>query len=1191
MRIKKIEMQGFKSFVDPTSIDFDLPIVGIVGPNGCGKSNVVDAIRWVMGEQSAKHLRGKAMEDIIFNGSSNRAPLGMASVSLTFSTEDGIVPPEYSQFSEVTVTRKLFRSGDSEYSINKVPCRLRDILDLFLGTGAGTKAYSIIAQGQVDFAINAKPEDRRRLIEEAAGISKFKSRRDAALRRMESTQNNLLRLGDIIAEIRRQIRSLERQVKKAERYHQYRDELRGLELYLSALQFQQKNQNRSAVTQELNQWTEKEAAAQGALSQLELDLDKQRLELTEKEAELSRYQEQNFELSNKLQLARTQKQYKAQEIQSIKEQTEKWQEELESGRSQLTEVEEALLSKQENSGSIEEMTQQARAALDAAQEIWEQSQHTRHEKAVSLEGCRDSIGKLSQELATLKSRLQATEQQLPDLENRLARNRDEHTELQSQCTERKAAVLATEKSLQELLEQVRTLEKSRQDMKQQLEDGSRTREDRQRDLTSLQEELVNKRSRLRSLVELEKSLAGFGEGVQKILKGPKRDGVFGVVADGISTEPQYESALVAALGERLQYIVVESHERSIEAVDFLKKEAGGRSSFLPKNVRARPSEVFPAETEGVIGPLLSKVTIKPDLENIAHYLFNDVLLVDSLDTARALWESGRTQLRFVTLDGDVMDPSGVISGGHAKQDSNNILAKRREIDSLRREVVRLEQEIGLKDDAVSQLEGTLSGVDLELRALDQEWQTLQVNKASLEKELSHQQANEQRLQDQLAALQERIDDLEQNIQTNKQTREEIQNLQTQASTRQSDEENQLSLWQTGLQSAEETLAKHYEAFTESKIKMASVEEREASFRAELNRLQTMKADLIKRIDSRTSEIKQASDKITQLQEEVVALGESIAHTQVQSDELKKQQAESQENFNRKRTQMQEQEIQSRQTRQNLDDARGQTSELKISLTRLDGELNYLTGHISEKYMINLSEVVQEWAEKVPECDDPTARAQELREKIEKIGPVNMEAIPEFEELKEREVFLSSQYEDLENSITNLEKVITKINQTTKERFDDTFKQVQEKFSQVFPRLFKGGKAELKLEDEHDLLNTGVQLFVQPPGKRPSHISLLSGGEKALSAVAFIFSIFLVKPSPFCILDEVDAPLDDANTARFHQLISDMTHRTQFILITHNKMTMDLCNGLFGVTMQEPGCSKVVSVNLDKIEALPQAASA
>ncbi len=300
MRIKTLELQGFKSFVDPTVIDFDLPIVGIVGPNGCGKSNVVDAIRWVMGEQSAKHLRGKAMEDVIFSGSSNRAPLGMASVSLTFSTDDGVVPPQYSGFSEISVTRRLYRSGESEYLINKVPCRLRDILDLFLGTGAGTKAYSVIAQGQVEFAVNAKPEERRRLIEEAAGISKFKSRRDAAVRRMESTQNNLLRLGDILAEIRRQIRSLERQVKRAERYHRYRDELRTLEFHLSSLSFLERTREQGEMGALLQQWDEKQAASHGALSEVETRLDTQRLELTEQEATLSRNQEQVFELTTRL---------------------------------------------------------------------------------------------------------------------------------------------------------------------------------------------------------------------------------------------------------------------------------------------------------------------------------------------------------------------------------------------------------------------------------------------------------------------------------------------------------------------------------------------------------------------------------------------------------------------------------------------------------------------------------------------------------------------------------------------------------------------------------------------------------------------------------------------------------------------------------------------------------------------------
>jgi len=634
MRIKHLEMQGFKSFVDPTAIDFDLPVVGIVGPNGCGKSNIVDAIRWVMGEMSAKHLRGKTMEDVIFSGSSQRAPLGMASVALTFSTEDGMVPPEYSQFSEITITRKLFRSGESEYYINKVPCRLRDILDLFMGTGAGSKAYSIIAQGQVDFAINAKPEDRRRLIEEAAGISKFKSRRDAAMRRMESSQNNLLRLGDILAEIRRQIRSLERQVKKAERYHRYREELRGLDLYLSSLQYREKNQEKTELTRELTTWEEKEAVAHGSLSEAESRLEQPRLELSEKESKLSQLQQQIFELSNRLQLARTQKQYKEQESQTLQEQISKWQGEAERAQEQIAEVAQSLEAKLVDSAPLEELTQEARLALAETQNRWEESQRDRQAKAEALEECRSAITRWTQDLITLESRLHVTEQQCPDLEDRLERDQKELSEIESHQQERQAALTTAQHFLAESTEQHNTLAALRETLKRQLDDGGRGREERQQELTSLQEELVNKHSRLHSLVELEKSLAGFGDGVQKILKGPQRHGVHGVVADAIEVDTQYEAALVAALGEKLQYIVVESQERGIEAIDFLKSEAGGRSSFVPKDVRTKPSEIFPANDQGVLGPLLQFVRIAPEFQNIAAYLFNLWPGRDPLDQRR-----------------------------------------------------------------------------------------------------------------------------------------------------------------------------------------------------------------------------------------------------------------------------------------------------------------------------------------------------------------------------------------------------------------------------------------------------------------------------------------------------------------------------------------------------------------------------
>lgn len=1191
MRIKKLELQGFKSFVDPTVIDFDLPIVAIVGPNGCGKSNIVDAIRWVMGEQSAKHLRGKAMEDVIFGGSANRAPLGMCSITLTFSTDDGIVPPHYSGFSEISITRRLFRSGESEYLINKVPCRLRDILDLFLGTGAGTKAYSIVAQGQVDFAINAKPEDRRRLIEEAAGISKFKARRDTALRRMESTQNNLLRLGDILAEIRRQIRSLERQVKRAERYHRYLDQLRQLELHVSSIKFLEQKREQSEMLELLAQWAEKEAVASGALSSVEATLDKERLELTSIETELAHYQEKIFEISNRLQLARAQKDYKEKESTSLDEQSERWRQECHDANNKLCLVLDELIAKEQEAGSIDLMTRQVKEAFDAAESDWQKASHKRHEKISSLEACREGQIALSQNLATLESQLTSIKQYLPNLKNRLDRTEDEKENIRSQQKKQGQAIAQSEVDLRELLDQQNAVQRRRIELDQKISDGNTNREARQEELTNLQEELVNKRSRLRSLIELEKSLEGYGEGVRSILKGAHREGIHGLVADRIDFEPEYEAALLAALGEKLQYVIVESQREGIESINFLKREVAGRCSFLPKGIRTPEATAFSEEGHGVLGPLSNFVQLKGEFAPLSEYLFDNVLLVENLEKAIELWENQQTTKRLVTLEGDLIDPSGTLTGGRSKQGSNNILAKRREIGDLRRDVIRLEQEIGLKEDFISQLEGSLSGIVLEHKALEQEWQSLEVNKAKLEQDLSHQKEAERRLSLQMAALQEALREVSEEISANRFTQEELQLKQEEDQKKEAEEQARLKKLQQELSQAEEVFAARRETLTEAKIRMSSVEEKAQGYHSDLERLRGMKADLQHRIAARTEEITHATEKIKTLKKDITQLEEQIVREEEACDDLKKQQAEKQEVFNKKRTTLQEDEIKLRDLRRSLDSAREHNSDLKISLTRLEGEINHLISQISEKYSLCLEDIANEWREKTPSCEDPIARIEELREKLENIGPVNLEAIPEFENLKERESFLSKQFTDLQEAIENLQKVIRKMNQTTRKRFEETFKQVQEKFTQVFPRLFKGGRAELRLENPNDLLNTGVLLMVQPPGKRLSHISLLSGGEKALSAVAFIFSIFFVKPSPFCILDEVDAPLDDVNTGRFHRLIEGMIDRTQFILITHNKLTMEMASGLYGVTMEEAGVSKVVSVRLDDVKEMPQVASA
>ncbi|MBI2068184.1 MAG: AAA family ATPase [Deltaproteobacteria bacterium] len=986
MQIKKLEMVGFKSFVDPTIIDFDSPLIGIVGPNGCGKSNIVDAIRWVMGEMSAKSLRGRGMEDVIFNGSQTRPPINMAEVSLTFSTEDGIAPAPYTEFSEITITRRLFRDGESEYLINKIPCRLRDIINLFLGTGVGHRAYSVIEQGRIDFAINAKPEDRRLLIEEAAGVSKFKARKEAAVRKMEATRQNLARLKDILVEVQRQIGSLDRQVKKAEKYRQLKEEVKSLDLKLASLRYREANTEKGELESLLSDWNRRELESQTRISALDASQESARLQLLEKDRELNRRQEALFEATSRLKLLQAKEEFQLREKKRLEEE-----------KASSTQI------------------------LQEGEKI------------------RQEVGRIAQQLEILRSDSSSVHHEMEELRARIA-------------------------------------------------SGKERKEVLEKELAIRREEISLKRSRFKSLVDLERNFEGYQEGVRNILRakreGSTSSGVLGVVADYVDSPQEYEMAVSAALGEKLQYVIVKSHEEGLEAVSFLKSQASGRSTFIALDIREKEENPFPYQESGVIGPLLDLVKLKADTLKVGQYLLGDVILVQNLDKAIDLWRSNGHHKTLVTLEGEVVDPFGVVSGGSAGLPGKMLLEKKREIRELRIEVARLEEEISLKEDSVSQFEGTLSELSLDLEDLNRRKHEEDIKKISLDKEGEH-------LTKELKRLQE----------------------------------------------VEEALRR-----AEEKI----------------NRLQEEK------------ESEQAERAVLQGKVEALTLS---------ADQIRKEhQAIS-------RT-LEEEEARTRTLRKEYDLARSHTGDLRVTLSRLEGDLRHMGEQIFEKYNTSLTEVA--FGEEAVPIDRSLEEKNlsELKARLEKLGDVNLGAIPEYEALRERQEFLGRQTEDLEQSLLALEKAIQKINQMTRKRFEETFVLVNEKFKALFPRLFRGGSAELRLTESEDGASQGMDLFVQPPGKKLSHIGLLSGGEKAMSAVAFIFSIFLVKPSPFCILDEVDAPLDDTNVERFHKLLSEILPRSQFILITHNRRTMEQCHRLYGVTMEEAGISKIVSVRL--AEALPLA---
>ncbi len=1186
MKLKKLELVGFKSFVEPTTLEFDTPLTGIVGPNGSGKTNILDAIRWAMGEMSAKSLRGRQMEDIIFNGSEKRLPIGMAEVSLTFSTEDGIAPAEYGNFSEITVTRRLYRSGESEYLINKIPSRLKDVIELFLGTGAGHRTYSIIEQGKIDFVINAKPEERRLLLEEAAGVSKFKHRKESALRKMEGTENNLVRLKDILQEINRQINSLDRQVKKAERYKILKNELRERELKSAHFQHHELSRESSELKTLLDEWSVRETSSGASLSTLENEIERGRLELTEKDMGLNSLQERTFEVTSRLQLLEAQQEFRQKEGSQLETSKRETYEEIVVLKGRL----ETLQREKEEKTFVPAKGTDRSSTLQEAGETWKKLEERREEQNRLLERLREEKHQQDSSLQRLEAEKKYLEERKIASKGQIAKVELEWTAEGERLEEQQKIFQEKEILLKETTDRARALQSEALQLKEEVFSQKERQEILSQELGLRRDDLVMKRSRLKSLLDLEKNLEGYAEGVRSILQ-KKRNGVYGVVADLIDTAPEYETAVSAALGEKLQYVIVQSHEEGVEAINYLKTQSSGRSTFIPLQVRETTHESFPASTEGVVGSLLQLVQIKEGYQRIGQHLLGDVVLVRTLGDALTLWKANGHQKTLVTLEGEVVDPSGVVSGGTQGFQSKALLEKKREIRELQTLTASLEEEIGLKEDAVSQLEGTLSEKSLTLESRTRQNQEEELKGISRENEL--------RL-------------LETELHQIRQRRERLERTQQELTTELSEVERSLSQWEDQrselrrrLEAKEQELAtkaqesetfeqearRSQENLTLLRIQQAGALERDSLRSREWERLLETERELRQKIDEGMASMTEAHQKRALLSKSIEESSQELIVLKKLSEELRTSQEESRTHYETLLVSVREKEASVRDLRKENDLAKSHTGDLRVTLSRAESDLSHLEQQITEKYSVNLTDPLpleggglgRGWEDFDKATED--REIAELKEKLDRMGDVNLGAIPEYEELRQRQSFLTLQITDLETSIERLKKAIQKINQTTKMRFENTFALVNEKFQALFPRLFQGGRAEMRFTEDQDLLNAGIELFVQPPGKKLAHIGLLSGGEKALSAIAFIFSIFLIRPSPFCILDEVDAPLDDANTERFHRLLSEMTARAQFVLITHNRRTMEKVDRLYGVTMQEPGVSQILSVRFSDAENL------
>ncbi len=1183
MKLKRLELIGFKSFVDPTVISFEKDITGVVGPNGCGKSNIVDAIRWVMGEQSPKHLRGKSMEDVIFAGSEARSSLSMASVELTFSTEGYQTPAAYLNHPEISICRRVYRSGESEYFINKAPVRLKDIHELFLGTGVGTKAYSIIEQGKVTQFLTAKPEERRYYIEEAAGISKFKHRKEAALRKMEATRQNLLRLTDLITELERQINSLDRQAKKAEKYKEIKTEYQKWDLSLAAFNYQTAQTQQESLEKELRHWGEQELNLKTELSGAEIQLETARLSLMEQEKEINATQTSLFDSTNTVQIAETNLKYKKEEITRIEGQGLNLESEIEGLLIEIAKTESALTAANENKMLADLDRQHLEEEIESLELVVTTAQTKADDMRLTIERLQSDIHSSQNRLAQIAAIRESQIQKQADLSHDVTEWTEVLEKKNRLHTETQKIYREASESLSSLKQMKLSLTEQTDQLGQELGTLRETLKKEEKELAELKENLTLRKSRLSSLEQLQKNFEGYQEGTRSVLLRKQQqggEGIFGTVADFVETTPEYEGAVSAVLGEKLQYVVVKTQAEGLEAVEYLKTASTGRSSFIPMALRTYGDgdDVFP-QREGVLGPLKNFVSVRDDYSQLADFLFGDVVLVEDLKKALDIWGANGHRKTLVTLNGEVVDPTGIITGGNMQDNANTLLAMKREIKDLSRWVVELENEWKEKEVRHLQLVKHADELNRSLESVKHSSYAEEVRIANqgkdvdqIRKDLELLEQSRQELSGKITEAQAELTALASSAESLKTEEENLHQKEIQAKADGERAKAELEELLSSFESQSVDL-------TRLKVERAQAVERQNRLEADLNRLSEEKERLRSQMSRNGEEREVLEGRRVLLEKDVAHLTKVISKKLEQRDQLQQQYTTQREAYEQGGETIRSAELSLKELRHTTEEASRQLNQVTIVLSEVRSQLKLTIEQCLERHQLSLSDVYTQYLNPELSVEEASARSAELREKLSRMGEVNTGALAEYEELKVRYDFLQTQSNDLSSSLEALDKVIQKINHTTKEKFESTFHLVDEKFQNLFPKLFRGGRAKLVLTDESNILESGIDIVAQPPGKKLQSITLLSGGEKALTAVSLIFSIFQIKPSPFCILDEVDAPLDEANVGRYNELLRDMTERTQFIVITHNKKTMSAADTLYGVTMQEAGVSRLVSVDL------------
>ena len=1180
MYLKRLELQGFKSFADKTVLELMPGITTVIGPNGSGKSNISDAIRWVLGEQSMKSLRGTKSLDIIFAGTQNRKSLGFAEASLVFDNSDGALPIEYT---EVTVTRKIYRSGETGYYINKVPCRLKDVLELFMDTGIGKDGYSIIGQGKIDEILSNKSEDRRHIFEEAAGIVKYRTRKQESEKKLEHTKLNLLRINDILTEIEGNLEPLQMQADKAKKYLNLREELKNIEIGLFVYNIEKYKQDLEKVVQDIEIMQSQCNDEEGRLERVKIlkeELKSSIDEITETIENMSNIgfesQKQIEQLNSDINVAKTR-------IANNNENNDRYLKEIEEQNAKIKELKDEIEQKEAKKDNLKQNKEKFEKELNEKQAELDKLTEKLSSKELEIEGYKHTVEENTDKKYELQSEINAQNINYQNFEKRQAQIKQE---MQSTISE----LDGTRLNKEDIAKQFNEIENKKNKAQNSLNEVAKQREEANQKIKSfegniniLSSEMRIKESRLKFLIETEKEKEGYIKSVKSLLKDCENikelgKGMNGVLANIIEVPDELQTAIEMCLGASLQNIVTETETDAKRLVEHLRKNNLGRASFLPiSSVRGKKLDKIKGNESGVIGIASDLVKYNKKYEQIILNLLGRTVIVDNMDTAIKVAKQNGYTFRIVTKEGDLINPSGAITGGSVAKKTVNILGRGKEIEKLEKEIKNLKQKIEKLENDKQNYEESIEGI-LELSAnLEKELQEIDITYATEKQKVISINENIEKLEKRLNRLKEEQANLEKQKEEAISTKGDLQ-VEINKIVEQNEELSKIITEFAELNKDDQKYIDDLNFdITNLKISVSSFDESEASIQEIQERINQELENAHTSIENKNAQIEQIKKdnedlekSIQETLQKIEEVKESVNSSSSKIEELKKERAQKSEKLSK-----QEDEITAKF--KVIEDLKGQLVKLDVKKTKIEEDINGIINKMWEEYELTPNNAEQ--YQKPENVALTQRRVNNLRTEIRELGSVNVDSIEEYKNLKDRYDFMSEQRLDLENTMSKLRKVISDMTQIMKEQFKEKFKVINKNFGEVFAELFGGGKAELTLEDEENILECGIEITVQPPGKKLQNMMLLSGGEKAFTAIALLFAILKINPAPFCVLDEIEAALDDVNVFRYADYLKKFTDHTQFLVITHRKGTMEVADTVYGVTMEESGISKLLSMKL------------